>query len=605
MAQSQQQDKQMQTYTPPLRDIRFVLNEVLNAQECFAQLDGFEEVNEELINTVLEEAGKLFEEVVFPTNTVGHLEGCKLENGTVKTPTGFKDAYKAFADGGWLALSAEPEYGGQGLPETLTFVLDEMFTSANMALSLYVVLTHGAYLAVRTHASDEIKQTFLPKMISGEWTGTMCLTEPHAGTDLGLLRSRAEPNDDGSYAVSGTKIFISAGEHDMVDNIVHLVLARLPDAPAGVKGISLFVVPKFHAEADGTIGARNSLECVSIEEKMGIKGVPACVMSFDGAKGFLVGEPHSGLKNMFTMMNHERLAVGIEGIGIAETAYQSAVAYARDRVQGRSPNGAVAPHKSADPIIVHPDVRRMLLTTRAYTEGSRALASWVAMKIDVAHKHPDASERRRADDAVQLLTPVLKAFFTDIGSERANECLQVFGGAGYVADSGMEQLVRDARIAQIYEGTNGVQANDLVGRKLFMNDGQLIKDFFADAKEFVAQREDNEALAEFLAPFITGLARLEDVTQWLTNASSRNREELGAASVDYLRLMGMVCMARMWVSMAEVALANEAEDNTGFYAAKVSTARFFMRRLMPQTGALAEAIRSGADTLMALEAQAY
>jgi len=595
----------MQTYNPPLRDMRFVLHEVLKAPACLSTLEGFEEVNEALLDTVLDEAGKIFEEVVFPTNVVGHREGCKFEDGQVITPAGFKEAYDVLVEGGWFALSADPEYGGQGLPETLTFVFDEMFCSSNMALSLYPGLTHGAYIALHSHASDTLKRSFLPKMVTGEWTGTMCLTEPHAGTDLGMIRSKADPKADGSYAVTGTKIFITAGEHEMVDNIIHLVLAKLPDAPLGVKGISLFLVPKYLLDENGNPGERNAVQCLSIEEKMGIKGVPACVMGFEGATGYLVGEPHSGLAGMFTMMNHERLAVGMEGLGLAETAYQSAVNYANERLQGRSVNGAQQPEDPADPIMVHPDVRRMLLTTRAYVEGGRALAMWVGMHIDIAQRHTDAAERERADDVVQLLTPVLKAFLTDLGSERTNECLQVFGGSGYISDTGMEQLVRDARIAQIYEGTNGIQANDLVGRKLFQAKGRLIKGFLADAEAFAEARRDNAELAEFLAPYAEGLEALASVTEWLVEAAATNREELGAAAVDYLRLMGMVCLARMWVGMAEVSLASADGDNTGFYDAKIKTARYFMARLMPQAGALAAAIRSGADTLMALEAEAY
>ena len=595
----------MQTYNPPLRDMRFVLHEVLKAPACLSMLEGFEEVNEALLDTVLDEAGKIFEEVVFPTNVVGHREGCKFEDGQVITPAGFKEAYDVLVEGGWFALSADPEYGGQGLPETLTFVFDEMFCSSNMALSLYPGLTHGAYIALHSHASDTLKRSFLPKMVTGEWTGTMCLTEPHAGTDLGMIRSKADPKADGSYAVTGTKIFITAGEHEMVDNIIHLVLAKLPDAPPGVKGISLFLVPKYLLDENGNPGERNAVQCLSIEEKMGIKGVPACVMGFEGATGYLVGEPHSGLAGMFTMMNHERLAVGMEGLGLAETAYQSAVNYANERLQGRSVNGAQQPEDPADPIMVHPDVRRMLLTTRAYVEGGRALAMWVGMHIDIAQRHTDAAERERADDVVQLLTPVLKAFLTDLGSERTNECLQVFGGSGYISDTGMEQLVRDARIAQIYEGTNGIQANDLVGRKLFQAKGRLIKGFLADAEAFAEARRDNAELAEFLAPYAEGLEALASVTEWLVEAAATNREELGAAAVDYLRLMGMVCLARMWVGMAEVSLASADGDNTGFYDAKIKTARYFMGRLMPQAGALAAAIRSGADTLMALEAEAY
>lgn len=595
----------MQIYNPPLRDMRFVLHEVLKAEECFGELEGFDEVNRELLDTVLDEAGRIFKEVVFPTNTVGHRQGCELVDGRVTSPDGFKEAYDALAEGGWFALSADPEYGGQGLPETLTFLFDEMFCAANMALSLYPGLTHGACIAMHAHADDELKRAYLPKMTSGEWTGTMCLTEPHAGTDLGMIRTKAEPQGDGSYAITGTKIFITAGEHEMVDNIIHLVLAKLPDAPPGVKGISLFLVPKYLLDDGGQPRERNGVRCLSIEEKMGIKGVPACVMGFESATGYLVGLPHSGLANMFTMMNHERLAIGMEGLGLAETAYQSAAHYAQERLQGRSVSGAKQPDQPADPIIVHPDVRRMLLTTRAYVEGARALATWVGLQIDVAERHPDPEARIRADDTVQLLTPVVKAFLTDLGSERTNECLQVFGGAGYIADTGMEQLVRDARIAQIYEGTNGIQANDLVGRKLFLSDGRLINGFLEESSAFADARQGNYELQEFVAPYVAGLEELKSVTKWLREAGTENREELGAAAVDYLRLIGMVCLARMWVGMAEVALSSAGADNTGFYDAKIKTGRYFMGRLMPQVSALAAAIRSGADTLMALEAEAF
>jgi alkylation response protein AidB-like acyl-CoA dehydrogenase len=595
----------MQTYKAPVRDMQFVLQEVLNVSDTFAEMPGFEEVNDELIDTILEEAGKLFEEVVFPTNVVGHEQGCRLEDGQVVAPDGFKEAYQAICEAGWLSLSSDVDYGGQGLPETLTFFIDEMFCSANMALSLYPGLTHGAYIALKSHASDEQKQTYLPKMVSGEWSGTMCLTEPQAGTDLGLVRTRAEPRGDASYAITGTKIFITAGEHDLTENIIHLVLARLPDAPKGVRGISLFIVPKFLVNEDGSLGERNGAVCQSIETKMGIKGVPACVMAFEDAVGFLVGEPHRGLSYMFKMMNHERLAVGLEGLGVAETAYQSAVAYARDRLQGRAPNGPQQPEQAADSIMVHPDVRRMLLTTRAYNESARALAGWVGMQIDLAESHPDAAVRERADRRVQLLTPVVKAYFTDLGTENSNQMLQVFGGAGYIADSGMEQLVRDARIAQIYEGTNGVQANDLVGRKLAMNGGEWMGEHIADMQAFIDANRDLAELGEFIAPFAAGVEKLQSVSQWLVEQSASNREHLGAASTDYLRLVGLVCSGFMWAQMAKVALERCEGDNSGFYQAKVHTARYFFRRLMPQAQALVDAIESGADVLMALEPEAF
>ena len=596
----------MQTYSAPVRDMQFVLNEVLRVEDRFAELPGFEEVNAELIDGVLEQAGRIFEEVVHPTNMPGHKEGCeRRRDGTVRLPDGFREAYASVRDAGWLSVSADPEYGGQGLPETLNFFIDEMFTSANMALSLLPGLTHGACVAIESHASEALRAKYLPNMVSGRWSGTMCLTESHAGTDLGMIRTRAVPRPDGSWAISGTKIFITCGEHDATENIIHLVLARLPDAPPGVKGISLFLVPKFLVGPDGAPGERNGAHCVSLEEKMGIEGAPTCVMSFEEATGWLVGEPHRGLAGMFTMMNHERLAVGIQGLGIAEKAYQSAVAYARERLQGRSLSGPKRPDLPADPIIVHPDVRRMLQTTRAWNEGSRALAGWVGLEIDRSHRHPDPAVRRKATNRLGLLTPVVKAFLSDLGYENATRCQQVFGGAGYIAETGMEQLVRDARIAQIYEGTNGVQANDLVGRKLFMNGGETLRELAAELRAFIEERDGEEALAEFVGPFASALDRLETLTHWLIERAAGNREELGAAAVDYLRLTGLVCLAYMWVVMAEAALERAPSDNSGFYRAKLATARFFMGRLLPETVALDAAIRSGAQTLMALEADAY
>lgn len=604
----------MQTYKAPVRDMQFVLNEVLRVEERLADIPRFREVSAQLVDGVIEQAGRLFEEVVHPTNMRGHEQGCeRLPDETVRVPDGFGEAYRAVVDAGWLTLAADPEYGGQGLPNVLGIFIDEMFSSSNMALSLLPGLTHGASIAIEAHASEELRARYLPNMVSGEWSGTMCLTEPHAGTDLGLLRTRAVPRPDGSCGITGTKIFITCGEHELTGNIVHLVLARLPDAPPGVKGISLFLVPKYlpgaaggNGGADGAArGERNAVHCVSLEEKMGIHGAPTCVMSFEDATGWLVGEPHRGLACMFTMMNHERLAVGVQGLGLAETAYQSAVAYARERLQGRSLAGPRQPDLPADPIIVHPDVRRMLKTARAWNEGARAFAGWVGMELDRSAHHPDPEARRRAGDRVALLTPVVKAFLSDLGHENANRCQQVFGGAGYIAETGMEQLVRDVRITQIYEGTNGVQANDLVGRKLFLNGGRSARELFEDLEAFVEERAGNEPLAEFLGPFASALERLQGATAWLMERAAEDREELGAAAVDYLRLTGVVCFAYLWVAMAEAALERAPSDNSGFYRAKLATARYFMQRLLPETTALDAAIRSGAGTLMALEAEAY
>ena len=598
----------MQTYQAPIRDMQFVLHEVLNAEEALKELPAHEQTNVALIDTVLEEAAKLFEQVIFPTNMPGHAAGCVLRDGQVYTPAGFKEAYAAYVKGGWAGLSSDPKYGGQGLPETLNFALIEMFCSANIALSLYPGLTHGAYTALYAHGSEALKDQYLPHLVSGEWTGTMCLTEAHCGTDLGLLRTRAEPLGEGKYAITGTKIFITGGDQDLTENILHLVLARLPDAPPGVKGISLFLAPKFLVNEDGSLGRRNSAQVQSIEHKMGIQGSATCVMQFDQAEGFLIGEPHRGLQCMFTMMNHERLAVGIEGIGLTEVAYQSAVAYARSRVQGRALNQSEPSQtepKGPDPILAHPDVRRMLLTTRAYNEAGRALASWIALRIDQSESHLDPATRERADDRVALLTPVVKAFFTDHGTEATNRCLQVFGGHGYIAETGMEQLVRDARIAQLYEGTNGVQAMDLAGRKLFAHGGRLIRGYLSELRETATQHTDDPALQELTLPFSEALDRLEKATQWLTREGAATPTQLGAGAYDYMQLMGHVASAHMWVEMAKTALARAPGDNTGFYEAKLATARYFMKRLLPITVTLYDAILSGADTLMALDDDAF
>ena len=595
----------MATYTPPVRDMQFVLHELLNVEQGFSELDGFGEADRDIIDAVLEEGGKVCAEAVFPTLHTGDAEGCRLEDGNVSTPSGFKDAYQTLVDGGWLALGAEPEFGGQGLPHTLSVCFEEFLQSSNMALSLYPGLSRGAYIAMKHHASDELKHTFLPKIVSGEWTGVMCLTEPHCGTDLGLMRTRAEPADDGAYRVSGTKIFITGGDQDLTENIIHLVLARLPDAPKGVKGISLFVVPKYLVNADGSLGMRNGFSVGSIEKKMGIKGASTCVMNYDGAVGYIVGEPHRGLQAMFSMMNHERLMVGQQGLSIAEVAYQSAAAYAKDRLQGRSLTGPKAPDKNADPIIVHPDIRRMLLGARAHNESARALFTWVSLQIDIAERHPDAERRQQADDLVMLLTPVIKAYFTDYGFESSVECQQVLGGHGYIAEWGMEQLVRDARIAQIYEGANGIHALDLVGRKLPMHGGRLVESYLKVVQDWLDENADDPALEEFNAPVREALAQLRESTAWITEAAKANPDEIGASAYDYLRLMALTAMGHMWARSAKVALPNIDGDNTGFYKAKVDTARYFMRRVMPKTQALGVTLAAGADSLMAMEADAF
>ena len=595
----------MATYQAPLRDMQFVLHELLGAEREFAALPGFEETTRDVIDPVLEEAAKLCENVMFPLNRTGDREGCTYEDGAVRTPSGFRDAYRAYAEGGWGGLTCNPEFGGQGLPHALGVFVEEMMQSANMALALYAGLTHGACIAIDKHAGDDLRRRYLPKLIDGTWSGVMCLTESHCGTDLGLLRTRAEPAGDGRYRVTGTKIFITGGEHDLSENIVHLVLARLPDAPEGVKGISMFLVPKFLAGEDGSRGARNAVHCGSIEHKMGIRGASTCVMHYDGAIGYLIGEPHRGLSAMFSMMNYERLMVGQQGLSLAEVAYQSAAAYARDRLQGRGLKGPAAPELPADPIIVHPDVRRMLLTTRAYNEAARALLAWVSLQVDRSTHHPDPAVREAAGDSVALFTPVVKAFFTDYGFEGCHQCQQVFGGHGYISEWGMEQLVRDARIAQIYEGANGIHALDLTARKLPMNGGRAIRAYMEAVSTFVAERRGKPGLDEFVEPLGAALARLEQATRWLNEAAAQDPDETGAASYDYLRLLALVAFGRMWAESAEVALARQDGDNSGFYRAKLATAKFFMRRLLPNTVSLLATLRAGADTVMAMEAEAF
>ena len=595
----------MAVYKAPIRDMQFVLHELLDAEACFAELPGGEEASADIIDTILEEGAKLCENVVFPTNRSGDLEGCRFENGEVHTPSGFKEAYNAIAEGGWTALACDPEFGGQGLPHTLSVFVEEMLQSCNMSLALYQGLTRGAYVAIRAHGTDELKRTYLPRLADGSWSGVMCLTESHAGTDLGLLRTRATAAADGSYRVNGSKIFITGGEQDITENIVHLVLARLPDAPEGVKGISMFLVPKYLVNDDGTLGERNAVSCGSIEHKMGIKGASTCVMNYEDAVGYLVGEPHKGLRAMFSMMNHERLMVGQEGLSQAEVAYQSAVEYARERIQGRALSGVKAPDKPADPIVVHPDVRRMLLTGKAYNEAARALLGWVSLNVDISERHPDASRREHADDVVALLTPVIKAYFTDYGSEVCNLSLQVFGGHGYVSEWGMEQLVRDARIAQIYEGANGIHALDLTGRKLSMHGGRLVKRYLQILNAFLNEHADDAALAEYIGPLAAAVADLESATRWIVEASAKNPEEIGAASYDYLKLMAVVSLGWMWARAAAVALPKVEGDNSGFYQAKLTTARFYMRRLLPQAQSLARTLRAGSDTLMDLPAESF
>jgi len=589
----------MATYKAPLRDMRFVLYELHNGA-ALSELPGLEEMTPELLDPVLEEAAKVCEEVLFPLNRSGDEEGCRLENGVVRTPKGFPEAFRLFREGGWTGIACDPAYGGQGVPHTVNMLVEEMICSSNLSFGLYPGLTHGAYKALSTHGSEELKQRYLPKLVEGVWSGTMCLTEPHCGTDLGLSRTKAEPQPDGSYRISGTKIFISAGEHDLTDNIIHLVLARLPDAPKGIKGISLFLVPKFLVKDDGSLGERNGVTCGAIEHKMGIKASATCVLNFDGATGWLVGESHKGMRAMFTMMNEERLAVGIQGLGLAEASYQGAVAYARERLQGRSLSGAKYPEKSADPIIVHPDIRRMLLTMRATAEGCRALAGWVARAVDIQNHSSDLKEKREAEDFIAVMTPIVKALFTDLGFEATNLGIQVMGGHGYIREHGMEQYIRDARIAQIYEGTNGIQALDLVGRKLGAHAGRYLRQFFHPVSDFITAKADNAALSRYVDPLTKSFVRLQQATGQIARVGLSKPEEVGAAATDYLRLFGLVALAYQWARMAEVSL-KKLEENTGeedFYRAKLATASFFMDKVLPQTGSLFSSIMAGGATMM-------
>ena len=595
----------MPTYTPPLRDMQFVLHEVFKVTDEFKAMPAHAEVDADTINAVLEEAGKFAAGVAFPLNISGDTEGCKLDPQTheVTPPKGFEEAYRQYVEGGWPALSCDPEYGGQGLPHTVNQCLYEMLNSANQAWTMYPGLSHGAYEALLAHGTDEQKKTYLPKLVSGEWTGTMCLTEPHCGTDLGLLRTKAEPVGDGTYKITGNKIFISAGEHDFTENIVHLVLARLPDAPKGSKGISLFVVPKFKVNADGSIGERNPIYCTGLEHKMGIHGNATAQIAIDGAIGTLVGEPNKGLAAMFVMMNAARLGVGNQSLGLTEVAFQNALAYAKDRIQMRSLSGKKAPDKEADPIIVHPDVRKMLLTAKAYAEGARALQVFCTLLLDKAHSHPDEKVRKDSDELVALLTPIVKAFVTDNGHIATNHCMQVFGGHGFIKEWGMEQFVRDNRINMIYEGTNTVQSLDLLGRKVLGNNGATLKKFGKLVGQLVAEEGVNEKMAEFINP----IAYLGDqMTKFTTEIGFRgfqNPDEVGAAAVDYLRVAGHLVFGYMFARMAQVALREIAAGNTDpFYQAKLQTARFYFAKLFPEVHTLMRTARAGSKVLMDTDA---
>ena len=588
----------MPEYTAPVKDMQFLLHEVLDATA--SGIPGYEELEPDFTGAVLEEAGKLASEVLAPLNAVGDREGCTLENGIVRTPTGFRDAYEKICEGGWLGLDLDPDYGGQGMPYLLGTAVGEIFVSANMAFWMYPGLTHGAFSAIHTHGSEAQKALYLPKMAAGTWSGTMNLTEPHCGTDLGQIRTRAEPQEDGSYRITGTKIFISAGDQDLTENVIHLVLAKAPGGGPGTKGISLFIVPKFLVNADGSLGARNAVSVGNLEEKMGIHGNATCVMNYDGATGWLVGELHKGMRAMFTMMNEARIGVGLQGYAEAEAAYQAALAYARERLQGRAVTGPKNPEGPADPLIVHPDVRRMLMDQKSFVEGARAFAFWGAQLIDRHMRAGDAD----AHGLISLMTPVIKGFLTDKGFESTVLAQQVFGGHGYIEEQGMSQFVRDARITQIYEGANGIQALDLVGRKLGLDGGKHVMAFFEMVKGFIRENKENEALnADFLEPLKAASKDLQAAGMYFMQHGMKQPENALAGAYDFMHLFGHVCLGLMWARMAKSALAalERGEGDAAFYEAKLATGRYYMKRQLPATALHLRRIESGAEPVMGLD----
>jgi alkylation response protein AidB-like acyl-CoA dehydrogenase len=595
----------MPSYTPPLRDMQFVMHELLHVVDDLKAMPAHADMDAQTMNAVLEEGGKFASEILFPLNITGDAEGCHLDQAThqVTTPKGFKEAYAQYVAGGWPALSSDPAYGGQGLPLIVNNFFYEMLNSANQAWTMYPGLTHGAYASLATHGTDAQKATYLGKMVSGEWTGTMCLTEPHCGTDLGLMRTRAELQPDGSYRITGNKIFISAGEHDMSDNIIHLVLARLSDAPPGIKGVSLFIVPKFLVNEDGSLGARNGIYCGGLEHKMGIKGSATCQMVLDGAVGTLVGAPNKGMNGMFVMMNAARLGVGNQSLALTEVAYQNALAYAKDRIQMRSLSGTKAKDKAADPIIVHPDVRKMLLTAKAYAEGGRALQGFCTMLLQQEHSHPDEQVRKDAGEMLALLTPIVKAFITDNGWIATSTCLQVFGGHGYIKEWGMEQYVRDARINMIYEGTNTIQSLDLLGRKILGNNGATLRKFGKLVVQLAQEEAANEKMAEFIQPVVELGQQMTQFTMDIAMKGMQNPDEVGAAAVDYLRVAGHWALGYFWARSAQVALRQiEAGNTEPFYQGKLQTARFYFSKLFPETTSLMQTARQGSAVLMDTDA---
>ena len=596
----------MPTYKAPVDDTLFLLNDVFHLDR-YGNLPGFGEASPDVVEAVLREAAKFSEEVLTPLNRVGDKEGCtRHPDGSVATPTGFKDAFKQMVEGGWIGISVPAEFGGQDLPATLTVAVNEMLCSANMAFAMYPGLTQGAIAALLAHASPELKKKYLPKMVTGEWTGTMNLTEPHCGTDLGLLRTKAVKQADGSYQITGTKIFISAGEHDLASNIVHLVLARIEGAPAGTKGISLFVVPKLTVKDDGSLGAPNGVSCGSIEEKMGIHANSTCVMNYDGAAGWLVGQENRGLPAMFTMMNEARLGVAVQGLALSEVAYQNAAIYAKERLQGRALSGAKYPNKAADPIIVHPDVRRTLMTIRAFNEAGRALVLWTALKGDIARRSEDGKERQSADDYMGLLTPVVKGVLTDSGFANTVMAQQVFGGHGYIAEHGMEQFVRDARIAMIYEGANGIQALDLVGRKLGKDGGRALMAFINEVGGFIKEKSADDGMKPYVTPLGVALGHLQQASMWFMQNAMAKPDNAGAGATDYMHMFGLVALGYMWCRIAEAAIAHAKTNGAGQrMSAKLTTARFFMERMLPETAAHFARIQSGAGSTMELPDEAF
>ena len=596
----------MPSYKAPVRDMQFLLHEVLGFEDL-TKYDAFSEVDADLANAILVEAAKFSEDVLTPLNVVGDYEGCTHHaDGSVTTPTGFKDAYKQMTENSWAALSMDPEYGGQGMPDMLGIAASEMWTSSNMAFAMYPGLTGGAIKAIKVGGTPEQKQTYLPKMMSGKWTGTMNLTEPHCGTDLGMLKTKAVPNPDGSYKISGQKIFISAGEHDMSDNIIHLVLARIEGAPQGTKGISLFIVPKFKLDADENPGERNAVSCGSIEKKMGIHGNSTCVMNYDEAEGYLIGKENKGLRVMFVMMNEARIGVGLQGLGQSEVAYQNAAIYAKDRIQGRALTGPKNEDKPADPIIVHPDVRRMLMETKAFNEAGRALLYWATKHEDMEKHSGDEKLAEKCDDYLGLLTPVVKGYLTDMSMKTTIDCQQIFGGHGFVEEWGMSQFVRDNRIALIYEGTNGVQALDLVGRKLARNGGRALMTLNAEIDQFINDNKDTESLSEFMEGLGNAKTKLIESTMWLMQNGMKDPNNAGAGSIDYMHMLGLATLAYMWAKMAVVAQAKiDDGSNEDFYPNKLITGRYFMLRMLPMMDSHLAKIKTGAKPMMALDAAAF